>query len=44
MKIGLLSALFRFPHRETVHVRVFAASIYILMRETMSLYLIKICI
>lgn len=34
MKIGLLSALFRFPHREiAAHVRVFAVSIYVLMRE-----------
>lgn len=34
MKIGLLSALFWFPHRETTaHVREFAAGIYVLMRE-----------
>lgn len=37
MKIGLLSALFRFPHREaTTHVHIFAAiRIYVnkLMRE-----------
>lgn len=45
MKIGLLSVLFRFPHRETAaHVRVSAVSIYVLIGETMSLYLIKMCI